>query len=133
MLYFFARRLKEMHEKGEKGFTLIELLVVVIIIGVLAAIAIPAYLAQRARAQDAVADSDARTAGTAINTCLLDLTTNTLCDSDAELDPFGFNPSAAVGRVYTTPAAGVVQVVATHTVGGAGATATYNSGTGQIT
>jgi type IV pilus assembly protein PilA len=54
--------------QDEKGFTLIELLVVILIIGILAAIALPAFLNQRGKAQDSEAKSMARTAQTAIET-----------------------------------------------------------------
>jgi type IV pilus assembly protein PilA len=54
--------------QDEKGFTLIELLVVILIIGILAAIALPAFLSQRAKAQDSEAKTTARTAQTAYET-----------------------------------------------------------------
>jgi type IV pilus assembly protein PilA len=58
--------------QSEKGFTLIELLVVILIIGILAAIALPAFLNQRGKAQDTEAKSAARTAQTAMETWYTD-------------------------------------------------------------
>jgi len=58
--------------QDEKGFTLIELLVVILIIGILAAIALPAFLNQRGKAQDTEAKSAARTAQTAMETFYTD-------------------------------------------------------------
>jgi type IV pilus assembly protein PilA len=58
--------------QSEKGFTLIELLVVILIIGILAAIALPAFLNQREKAQDSAAKSGARTAQTAMETYYTD-------------------------------------------------------------
>jgi type IV pilus assembly protein PilA len=58
--------------QSEKGFTLIELLVVILIIGILAAIALPAFINQRSKAQDTEAKSAARTAQTAMETFYTD-------------------------------------------------------------
>jgi type IV pilus assembly protein PilA len=89
--------------QDEKGFTLIELLVVILIIGILAAIALPAFLGQRARAQDTEGKSAVRQAQTAIETWYTDNQNYTATDVDLKDIEQSLNTGAGNTVQVTNP------------------------------
>jgi prepilin-type N-terminal cleavage/methylation domain-containing protein len=81
-----ARRLRPCSD--ERGFTLIELLVVILIIGILSAIALPSFINQRGKAQDAEAKTAVRNARTALETFHTDRQSYNVSVADLEdLEP----------------------------------------------
>ena len=99
------RKLRERIQSEESGFTLIELLVVILIIGILAAIALPAFLGQQEKGQDADAKSNARNLVSQVESCYATEQDYQNCQ-DANLTNTGLPLGAGTGKVTVT-AAGV--------------------------
>jgi type IV pilus assembly protein PilA len=96
--------------EDEKGFTLIELLVVILIIGILAAIAIPSFLNQKTKANDASAKELARTAETAAETYSTDhngsytgMNASALVSIEPTIQTSAANNNAYLSGVTATP------------------------------
>jgi type IV pilus assembly protein PilA len=106
----------------ESGFTLVELLVVILIIGLLAAIALPAFLNQRTKAQDSQAKVYVTTAVKALGVWHTDNSTYAGADAAALR---GIEASLGGARNLTVTGTATTYTVSVDSVAGSSGGGTY--------
>ncbi|HEV3228290.1 MAG TPA: type II secretion system protein [Solirubrobacteraceae bacterium] len=108
----------------DDGFTIIELLVVLVMIGILAAIALPTFLRQTNKGQDASAEANARTLAVQIESCNLDQNGYTMpaCEQPTNAgiptDPYGTTVPAPGHVAVASAAPGGYTIVSASASGG---------------
>lgn len=116
------------HPRSEDGFTLIELLVVIAIVGILTAIALPTFLSQQTKAQDATAKSNARNLISQVESCNTEAQTYASCTTAAQLGVTGLSLGAGAGQVQVTSATQFTYVIQAKSASGTAFTITKGVG-----
>jgi type IV pilus assembly protein PilA len=98
--------------RKESGFSLIEVLVVVLIIGVLAAIALPAFLGERSKGQDADAKSNARNLVSSLESFYASERKYTGAQTSQDITKSGVPVGAGKGKAQLTLSSDTYTIVA---------------------